>query len=89
MYPFFPVSRTSLYFGCIGFVVGGIVGVAVGLSWKKNQPNVQRMKAVVCTSYKGFDVSLHVTYSELAEFFYSAVFYYINTVSFFKGFDDD
>ncbi|XP_069676478.1 reticulon-4-interacting protein 1 homolog, mitochondrial-like isoform X3 [Periplaneta americana] len=49
------MSRTSMYFGCVGFVLGGVVGVTIGLSWQKKQPNVPRMKAVVCNSYRGFD----------------------------------
>jgi hypothetical protein len=47
-----------MYFGCAGFVLGGIVGITVGLSWQKKQLNVPRMKAIVCNSYRGSDVSL-------------------------------
>ncbi|PNF39954.1 hypothetical protein B7P43_G15953 [Cryptotermes secundus] len=49
------MSRTSMYFGLLGFVLGGVVGVAVGLSWQKKQPHVPQMKAVVCNSYRGSD----------------------------------
>lgn len=54
------IYRTSMYFGCAGFVLGGIVGITVGLSWQKKQPNIPRMRAIVCNSYRGSDALMMI-----------------------------
>ncbi|KAK7867035.1 hypothetical protein R5R35_005677 [Gryllus longicercus] len=51
----------SVYYGSVGFLLGVGVGVLVGLSCRRQPPAVQKMCAVVCTSYAGVDA---VTASE-------------------------
>lgn len=45
----------GIYYGCIGFIIGGAIGVTLGLSWQRPTLPGQKMKAIVCNSYRGLD----------------------------------
>ncbi|XP_063217439.1 reticulon-4-interacting protein 1 homolog, mitochondrial-like isoform X4 [Bacillus rossius redtenbacheri] len=51
----FLMTRTGVYFGGMGFLVGSLFGVLLGLSLHRHPPVLPRMKAVVCTAYRGLD----------------------------------
>lgn len=51
------VNRGSLYAGCIGFAIGGGVGVVIGLCWQSPPQPLSYMRAVAATSFTGIDVS--------------------------------
>ncbi|XP_068082826.1 reticulon-4-interacting protein 1 homolog, mitochondrial-like isoform X2 [Anabrus simplex] len=45
----------GIYYGCIGFILGSVIGVSVGLSWQRPSATGLKMKAIVCNSYRGLD----------------------------------
>ncbi|GLV36384.1 hypothetical protein CBL_08875 [Carabus blaptoides fortunei] len=47
--------RQRLIFGCIGFILGGVVGYSVANFMQKPTIFLSHMQAAVCTSYNGID----------------------------------
>lgn len=50
-------SQREVTLACAGFIVGGLVGVAVGLAIKKNEPDVRYMEAIQISHYMGPEVT--------------------------------
>lgn len=44
-------------FGCVGFIIGGIVGVGIGMALRRYEPARRYMQAVQCLNYMGVEVS--------------------------------
>lgn len=51
------MNRQQLLFGCIGFILGSVVGYSVANFMQKPAIFLSHMQAAVCTSYNGIDVS--------------------------------
>lgn len=51
------VNRRNFYTGCVGFALGGMIGVVVGMSLQSQPSPSQRIRAVICMDYRGLDVS--------------------------------
>lgn len=49
-------SRREITLACAGFVVGGLIGVAVGLAVRKSKPEVRYMEAIQISHYLGPEV---------------------------------
>ena len=56
------VNRRNFYTGCVGFALGGMIGIVVGMSLHSTPPLSQRIRGVVCMDYRGLDVRnyLHI-----------------------------
>lgn len=49
------LNRRNFYTGCVGFALGGMIGVVVGMSLHSPPSPSQRIRAVVCMDYRGLD----------------------------------
>lgn len=59
--PWLPVvilgTKQNVCFGCVGLIIGGAVGIAIGMSLRRYDPFRRYMQAVQCLSYLGIEVS--------------------------------
>lgn len=49
-------TRQNLYFGCAGFLLGGLIGFGIGIAMYKQQSYVRYMQAIQCIDYQGPNV---------------------------------
>lgn len=49
-------TKQNICFGCVGFLIGSLIGISIGMALRKYQPVVHYMQAVQCTTYSGIEV---------------------------------
>ncbi|XP_026274240.1 reticulon-4-interacting protein 1 homolog, mitochondrial isoform X1 [Frankliniella occidentalis] len=49
------LNRRNFYTGCVGFALGGMIGLVVGMSLHSTPTPSQRIRGVVCIDYRGLD----------------------------------
>lgn len=47
-------------FACVGFIIGGVVGISIGMAIRKNISRPHFMQAVQCISYQGIEVQIYM-----------------------------
>ncbi|KAJ1527130.1 hypothetical protein ONE63_008664 [Megalurothrips usitatus] len=49
------LNRRNFYTGCVGFALGGMIGLVVGMSFHSTPSPSQRIRGIVCIDYRGLD----------------------------------